>query len=217
MAARPRSPEPRSTSRLYLLTPEIADDRAFAAELAQAVAAADIAAVLLQLVDADERTLINRIKALAPVAQDRGAALLIGGHAHLVARAGADGAHLTGPRNFRDSIEALKPDRIAGCGGLKSRHDAMAVAEAGADYVMFGEPDGGIRPGISAVVERVAWWAEIFETPCVGFAASPEDVSELARAGADFVAADFIWSDPRGVLVALADAADRLRLTVTAS
>ena len=49
----------------------------------------------------------------------------------------------------------------------------MVAAEAGADYVMFGEPDAaGERPGFAAIEERVAWWAEVFEAPCVGYAAS---------------------------------------------
>ena len=39
----------------------------------------------------------------------------------------------------------LKPARIAGCGRLATRHDAMLAAEAGADYVMFGEPDAAGR------------------------------------------------------------------------
>jgi thiamine-phosphate pyrophosphorylase len=91
----------------------------------------------------------------------------------------------------------LKPDRIAGCGALRTRHDAMLAGEAGADYVMFGEPSQtGSRPAFDAVAERVAWWAELFEVPCVGFANSLEEVGRLAVAGADFVAlGDWVFSD----------------------
>ena len=65
----------------------------------------------------------------------------------------------------------------------------MLAAEAGADYVMFGEPDAsGRRPSFDAIVERVAWWAEVFEIPCVGFAGTLDEVEPLAAAGADFVA-----------------------------
>jgi thiamine-phosphate pyrophosphorylase len=72
----------------------------------------------------------------------------------------------------------------------------MLAGEAGADYVMFGEPDdAGRRPNFEAVVERVAWWAEVFQPPCVGFAGSAAEVAPLAQAGADFVAlGDWIWS-----------------------
>ena len=125
-------------------------------------------------------------------------ALLLDGHADLVARAGADGAHLTGIAEFTAAIGQLKPERIAGAGGLTTRHDAMAAAEAGADYVMFGEPDAaGERPSFDAIEERVAWWAEVFEAPCVGFAASIDEVAPLVKAGADFVAlGDWVWRDP---------------------
>ena len=34
-------------------------------------------------------------------------------------RAGADGAHLTGIEAFAAALAKLKPDRIAGCGGLQ--------------------------------------------------------------------------------------------------
>jgi thiamine-phosphate pyrophosphorylase len=65
----------------------------------------------------------------------------------------------------------------------------MVAAEAGADYVMFGEPDAsGRRPSFDAIAQRVAWWAEVFEIPCVGFAASLDEVEPLAAAGADFIA-----------------------------
>jgi thiamine-phosphate pyrophosphorylase len=52
------------------------------------------------------------------------------------------------------------------------------------------------------VVERIAWWAEVFEPPCVGFAQNLDEVAALARAGADFVAlGEFVWSaDPAAVL-----------------
>ena len=40
-----------------------------------------------------------------PLVQDKGAALLIDGHVDLVARAGADGAHLTGMIAFNEAIE----------------------------------------------------------------------------------------------------------------
>ena len=121
--------------------------------------------------------------------QETGAALLLDGHAEIAARAGADGAHLTGIEAFTAAVEGLKPARIAGCGGLHTRDDAMLAAERGADYVMFGEPEAdGQRPSFEAILERIEWWAEVFEIPCVGFAATPDEVGPLVAAGADFVA-----------------------------
>jgi thiamine-phosphate pyrophosphorylase len=210
MTSRPRQAEPRPRPRLYLVTPPVTDAAAFAAELDAALGAADVAAVLLRLAEGDERSQTNRIKALAPVVQARDAALLTDGHARLAARAGADGAHLTGTTDLVDALETLKPDRIAGAAGLATRHDAMLAAESGADYVMFGEPAEPDRPPFSTVLERVAWWQEVFELPCVGYAASADEAQALAEAGADFVAVDFVWNDPRGPAAAVAEAAARL-------
>jgi thiamine-phosphate pyrophosphorylase len=136
----------------------------------------------------------------------------------LVGRSGADGAHLVGIHAFEGAVERLKPDRIAGAGGMTTRHDAMLAAEADADYVLFGEPDlNGERPSLSAIENRVSWWAEVFQPPCVAYATSLDEVAALAAVGADFVAvADFVWNDPRGPAAAVSDAAERLQQTEAA-
>ena len=202
--------------RLYLITPPVSDPAALAPQLEAALGAADIAAVLLRLDDADERTLINRAKAVAAIVQRRDAALLLDGRADLAARAGADGAHLHGVEAFAAALALLKPDRIAGAGGLTSRHDAMLAGEAGADYVMFGEPGRhGRRPPFAEVEEHLTWWAELFEIPCVGYAGSVDEVAPLARTGADFIAlGEWLWSDPEGVSAGVAAAAEQLAAAV---
>jgi thiamine-phosphate pyrophosphorylase len=204
---------PRPVPRLYLATPVVDEPALLMASLPGLLAAADVAAVLLRLKPTDQRTMVSRIKTLASVIQDGGAALLLDGHVELVARAGADGAHLTGIEAMEDAMPTLKPDRIAGVGGLATRHDSMAAGEAGADYVLFGEPDAKAqRPSVEAIAERLQWWAELFEPPCVGFAASREEAHEFATAGADFVlVGDFIWNDKRGAKAALMDAEQTIR------
>jgi thiamine-phosphate pyrophosphorylase len=84
----------------------------------------------------------------------------------------------------------------------------MAAGEAGADYVLFGEPDpNGQRPSTEAITERLQWWAELFEPPCVGFATTLGEAKEFAAAGADFVlVGDVVWNDARGAAAALMDA-----------
>jgi len=203
----------RAPPRLYLVTPPVGEADGFAAALGAAVGAADVASVLLRLKPDGERALINHIKALVAVVQPKGVALLIDGHAALAARAGADGAHLTGIEAFAAEGASLRPARIAGCGGLATRHDAMLAGERGADYVMFGEPDGdGRRPSFEAILQRIEWWAELFEIPCVGCAATLGEVGPLAEAGADFVAiGDALWDDPRGPAAAIVDVAARLK------
>lgn len=203
-----KPPPPRPAPRLYLATPVVDDPASLVAELPALLGSADVAAVLLRLKETDQRGMITRIKALAPPVQKAGAALLIEGHAELVARGGADGAHLTGLAALEEAAASLKPDRIAGVGGLATRHDSMSAGEMGADYVLFGEPDAmGQRPSTQAIAERLDWWAELFEPPCVGFATSLEEAHDFAASGADFVlVGDFIWADPRGPKAALVEA-----------
>ncbi len=219
MTSRPNKVEPRPKPRLYLVTPPVEDATAFASELTAALAAGDVAAVLLRFAPADERTMINIAKMLSGLVQEKEAALLLDGHAELVARAGADGAHVSGLAEFTEAIATLKPDRIAGAGGLETRHDAMTAAELGCDYVMFGEPDAhGERPSFEAIEERIAWWAEVFEAQCVGFAASAAEVAPLVKAGADFIAlGDWIWADTQTVATKIADAARELQVPETAA
>jgi thiamine-phosphate pyrophosphorylase len=207
-----KSAPPRPVPRLYLATPVVDDPAPLVASLPGLLSAADIAAVLLRQKPTDPRGMIARIKALVPVVQGGGAALLVDGNVDLVARSGADGAHLTGIEALAEALPTLKPatlkqNWIAGVGGLTTRHDSMSAGEAGADYVLFGEPDAtGQRPSVEAIAERLQWWAELFEPPCVGFAASKDEAAEFAAAGADFIlAGDFVWSDPRGAAAALSE------------
>jgi thiamine-phosphate pyrophosphorylase len=195
--------------RLYLVTPPLGDPTAFLRDLAPVLEAGDIAALLLRLEPADERTLINRAKSVAAVVQRREVALLLDGRHELAARASADGAHLFGIAALTEAIGALKPDRIAGAGGLRSRHDAMLAGEAAADYVMFGDPDrGGGRPPLEAVTERLTWWSELFESPCVGYAGSSDEIAPLAQAGADFITlGEWLWMQDATPAAAVAVAA----------
>ena len=64
----------------------------------------------------------------------------------------------------------------------------------------------------SEIEERVAWWAEVFEIPCVGYAASLDEIAALVAAGADFVAlGDFLWRDPQAIAATIRDAARYLQ------
>ena len=200
----------RPRPQLYLVTPRIADPAPLLWTMNGTLEAGDVAALLLRLEPSDERTLINRAKAVATAVQRREVALLLDGLPDIAMRAGADGAHLTGVAALAAAIDTLKPDRIAGAGGLRSRHDAMLAGEAGADYVMFGEPDdSGSRPAFDIVLERLAWWAELFQCPCVGYAENLDEVGPLAQTGADFVAlGDSIWT--KAPAAAVAAAIDRL-------
>ncbi len=145
--------------------------------------------------------------------QARGAAALFA-DPRIAGRANADGVHVFGQGEpllaaLEDAISSMKPQRIVGAGGLRTRHDAMSAGELDIDYVSFGDPSpDGWSPDIEFIVERVGWWSGIFNVPCVGFAPALADVERIAMAGADFVAlGDCVWSDPRGPAAAMAEAA----------
>src|SRR5918997_3592557 len=101
-------------ARLYLVSPLITDAATFAPRLTEACGAGGIAAVLLRFAPADERTLINHVKTLAPVAQDRGAAAVIAVNgeveaAAIAVRGGADGVHTAaGAEEAQQLRERLK-------------------------------------------------------------------------------------------------------------
>lgn len=211
MSAKPSPPPP--APRFYLATPRLEEASQLAGPLGALLGLVDIAAVLVRLADADHRTKVSRIKALAPVIQNAGAALLLDGHVELVARTGADGAHVSGVDALKETLDALKPDRIVGVGALHSRHDSMIAGEAGADYLLFGEPGPeGEPPAPETTAERLDWWAELFEPPCVGYARTSDEAELFAAAGADFVMlGEAVWADPRGPQAALADAGERVK------
>jgi thiamine-phosphate pyrophosphorylase len=202
----------RPPARLILITPLIGEVAAFSHLLSAACAAGDIAAVITRFSPASDSELSARARALLPLVQEKNIAFLLQDRADLAVKIGADGAHLAGTQAFRDAVPILKPKLIAGAGGLVTRDDAMSAGEAGADYVMFGEPDAaGKSPSLQAIVERVAWWAEIFEVPCVAFAETADQAAELARAGADFIALGAaIWNDRERVETVIAEAAARI-------
>lgn len=206
--------------RLALLTPygldEARADETIAA-LASACTAGDVAAVILRLAPADERALVNLVKRLAPPVHQHAAAVLVcvpgfqGDLVGIAARGGADGVHVDKADEtvLRDLRGRLRDGRILGTGAAQdSKHAAMAAGEAQADYLMFGGlyPDGA-APDSERVRERAAWWAEIFETPCIAVAIEAGEVEALAATGAEFVGLEgALWFDRPEAVTAATDA-----------
>jgi thiamine-phosphate pyrophosphorylase len=201
------------TPRLFLITPPISDAVAFTPIFDAALGACQIACVLLRTDARDGGDGKKIIQALAPQAQQRGVALLVADDPQLAIRAGADGCHIeTAGETLQNALAALQPGRIVGAGGLTTRDLAMTAGEAGVDYLMFGGPESAETH--AGIVERVAWWAEIFNLPCVGYAHELAGIGDLSRAGADFIAlGDAVFGDQRGVAAALADVVSLLALT----
>jgi thiamine-phosphate pyrophosphorylase len=162
--------------------------------LAAALRAAELAAVLIAP-GPGRRLATDEAKPLLQQATQAGVTALLLGDAGLARMLGADGVHLAAPDDpeaaYRAAREALGSDRTVGVDAGVSRHAAMVLAEAGADYVGFGAP-AHLKDRDKARVRRaemVAWWAPIFEVPCVAFdVEAREEAAGLAAGGADFVA-----------------------------
>jgi thiamine-phosphate pyrophosphorylase len=186
------------TCSLTLITPplSLAEAVPFAAVFAQVVAAAPIASALVRLGPGGEGDAKTIVSPLIKLAVAVGCALIVENDARLAARLGADGVHVAGSGEaLEGALKSLKPGRIVGAGALRTRDEAMNAGEKGADYVMFGEPTRALpAAALETILERVDWWVEIFETPCVAYSESIDAAAALARAGADFVAVEgAVW------------------------
>lgn len=202
--------------RLFLITPPIADASAFAPLLAAAGAAGDVACVLIRAASRDERAIKAIVRTVAPIAQGFGAAALVQQEARFAARLDVDGVHVVaGGDAFQDTLDealaALKPSKIVGAAGFTGRDAAMAAGEAGVDYLMFGTPsddtapDGPMDLTHEDVCDLVAWWAQIFNVPCVGYARHPDLAGDVAAAGAEFIGlCDGLWERPEAIATTLA-------------
>ncbi len=177
--------------QLYLV---VESDDGAAARLAAALGAAEVATVLIR---APEGRALEAAaaKTLVEIARRSGVAALVAGDAALVRASGADGVHLGSSKNalaeYQAARAALGAEKIIGIEAGISRHDAMTLAEAGAEYVAFAAPVHlkDRDKGRERRNEFVAWWGDIFQVPCVAFDAETAAEAEwLAQAGADFVA-----------------------------
>lgn len=141
-----------------------------ASALQAALAAAPVSALLIAAGERDEQGYAAHVRALAPLAQKAGCAVLVDNRPDLVKPLGADGVHISGGmKALREAIDTLKPQFIVGTGDIGSRHEAMVRGELDVDYLMFGDRGG------EGGFEIADWWAETFEVPSVYFAAGPDD------------------------------------------
>ena len=182
--------EDEIATRLYAVVEagEAALDRLMAALSAVEISSVLIAAPPGVTLDA------GLAQPLVVAAQRQGIASLIADDARLARTLRADGVHLGATRDPAAAYEEARS--ILGRGGIVgvdagiSRHDAMTLAEAGAEYIAFGAP-AHLKDRDRARERRdelIAWWAEIFQAPCVALdVETPEEADALARARADFV------------------------------
>ncbi|HVQ10986.1 MAG TPA: thiamine phosphate synthase [Methyloceanibacter sp.] len=199
--------------RLYLIVPA-SPYAAIERSLAEALAAADVACVLLSAGDGEpDPALEARLRELT---QARDVAFLIENDAARAERIGADGVHIPADAAlYGQTREHLGQRAIIGVGCNESRHEAMLLAELGADYVAFGSTPALGDRGREERAGLIAWWPEIFVVPCVAWnVETQEEAAGLAGLGVDFVAlSSEIWlaEDPAGQIAGIGAALRKAR------
>jgi thiamine-phosphate pyrophosphorylase len=133
-------------------------------------------------------------RSLVSLVQAKGIATLVLSDPAQAASLKADGVHVPWDRDivaqFKNARRWAPAGTIVGADAGRTRHDAMELGEAGADYIAFGIPPHVEDRARAAErqLELVAWWTELFEIPCVAVdVATAEHAARLVEAGADFV------------------------------
>ncbi|MBV5263552.1 thiamine phosphate synthase [Pinisolibacter aquiterrae] len=201
-------------ARLCLVTPRSIDLASFTASLEAAVAAGDVASLIIDLPTASDADRRRAADHLTPIAQAADVAVLVRNDTRAGGRAKADGVHIdTGMADLRAALDTFHPGGIVGVGGLETRHEAMEAGETEVDYVFFGDLDRPEEPEAARrALDLAEWWTPLFEPPVVLLGGSTLlSCDEAAATGAEFVALrDAIWNDPRGPAEAVREASARL-------
>jgi len=177
--------------RIVLITPPGATAAKLRPQLAAALAAGDVASLIVpryELGDADFQALCAQ---LVPLAQAHGVAAVVAGDTRVAGRVGADGIHVEeGKAGLAEAVDRYGARMMVGTGGVKTRDDALELGEAQPDYMFFGRFGYDTKPEPHARNLSLArWWAEMIEIPCIVLAgATAASVPAAAATGAEFVA-----------------------------
>lgn len=158
-----------------------------------ALSGGDVASVILYHSDPEDPSFESYCDKLVPIIQNAGAAVMIRDDTRIAGRCEADGIYLERNRSdLADVIARFSPQKIVGCGGIMTRHNALQVGELGPDFVLLGKTGKDIKP--EAHPKNLAlgeWWAQFVEIPAiVPGGNNVQSVVEVAKAGVDFVLLD---------------------------
>ncbi len=195
--------------RLYLITPPRLDDlAAFGATLAGALDAGDVAALQIRFKDMPDDVIAAAVEVLGTIARMRNVAVILNDNPVLAAKLGCDGVHVgQSDMTCAEARRIMGSDAMIGVTCHDSRHLAMEVAEAGADYVAFGAffPTATKDAPTTADPEILSIWQETMSLPCVAIGGiTAGNAAGLVTAGADFVAVSAgVWAHPDGPAAAV--------------
>ena len=183
--------------QLYLISP-LDVGGAFPDRLARALDAGPVAAFQFRVKNVDEHEAARLAEPLQRICADREVAFIVNDSIALAKRLGADGVHLgQQDGSVADARARLGKAAQIGVTCHDSRHLAMEAGEAGADYVAFGAffPSSTKDTKHVAEPELLAWWAQLFELPCVAIGGiTAAKCGPLVSAGADFLAvSNAVW------------------------
>ncbi len=145
-----------------------------------------------------------------PICHAKEVAFILNDRPDLAAELGCDGVHI-GPddSSYAEARRVMGPKAMIGVTCKNSRHLAMDLAEAGADYVAFGaffptttKDVADLEP---ADPETLNIWSETTNVPCVAIGGiTVENCERLIVAGADFLAVSSgIWNYAGGPAAAV--------------
>jgi thiamine-phosphate pyrophosphorylase len=205
---------PNIRCRLCLVTPPAYEADAFAARLANALAAGDVASLIITAPVNDPGGLQRAAEALMPVAEARGVASLIHNDTRVAGRTKADGVHIdSGAADVTTALESLRNKKIVGAGGARGRDEALEMGEAEPDYLFFGRLDGDSADAIfPRSLELASWWSSVTIIPAIVMGGRAlASVEEATANGIEFVALSAaVWDHPEGPGAAVANVAERL-------
>ena len=166
-------------------------DRVSADALSELLVAGDVASVIFSPGQLDESVFQKLVAPLVKAAQAQEVAVVIADLSRVAGRVSADGLQLGQDVNaLSEAIEKFSPSIMIGAANVKTRHNALVIGELRPDYVMFGKPDGDIRPEPHPKnLDLGNWWSQMVEIPCIVMGGSElESVVDVAQSGAEFVA-----------------------------
>jgi thiamine-phosphate pyrophosphorylase len=201
----------KESCRLYLISPPAIPDLAgFAKTLDACLAAGDVACFQLRLKACDDAAIRAAAKALIPICHARDVAFILNDRPDLARDLNCDGVHI-GPDDmpYAEARSIMGPDAMIGVSAKTSRHVAMELAEAGADYVAFGAFFPSSTKDVAdlepADPEILSIWSETTNVPCVAIGGiTVDNCAPLIAAGADFLAVSSgVWTHKDGPAAAV--------------
>jgi len=175
--------------RVVLIAPPAGPE--LEARLQSALSAGDVASLIVPQYDADDVSFQAHAERLTQIAQAANVATVIAGEPRIAARVHADGMHLEGNADdLAEAISKYQSKMMVGCGGIKTRDEAMVLGETEPDYLFFGKFGFDNKPEPHPRnLSLGQWWSEMMQIPCIVLAGDDvASVVDVANTGADFVA-----------------------------